>query len=106
MRNEIRGRYRGGIGLPSARPGEESQDLLSRDARSAKRTQAAIAVAFGEAPAIRADNERNVDEIGRGKFERMVKQQLPWSRADKVIAAHDAGDAVVGIINDDGELIR
>ena len=67
---------------------------------------AAVAVAFSEAPAIFANHERQVVVMRRrGGAEPLLQQQLAMRGAEQVVAADDAADVLTGVVDDDGELV-
>src|SRR5947209_3775687 len=83
----------------------QTDHLLGPDAGRLHGTEPSVAVAFGQPPAIRADDKGNVGEDRGRQSERAVKQQLPGRRGNKIVAANNRGNARVGVIDDDGELI-
>lgn len=86
--------------------GDEPDHTLSGDAAVAVGVQSRVAVTLGEASAVRAANEREV-EVGwlRGVAQGAGEEELPASAFDEVVAANDVGDGLAEVIDDDGELI-
>src|SRR6185503_3819157 len=81
----------------------ESERLA--DARVIERGQRQRAVAFAELRTVRTEDEREMDVLGRGIAERLLQRDLARRGSEQVGAAHDLRYALLGIVDDDGELI-
>src|SRR5437879_3713564 len=59
-----------------------------------------------QAPAVRADHERDVREARRLPFQSLIKKKLARRGRDQIIAADYFRDALGRIIDDDSKLVR
>lgn len=103
--DQFMGGNRRGFRLPAARPGEEPEHGFGGNTGSAEGVEPRIAVPFGQAPAVGTDHQRHMGELGRREAEGLIQQQLPRRRGQQVVAANHASHAVVGVVDDDRELI-
>ena len=83
----------------------------SSAARSAGSGSAAIdrtrAILLRQLAAVVVEHERQVQHsAGVGRSEQMLQKDLARRRIEQVGAAHDFGDPLRGIVDDDRELIR
>ena len=62
-------------------------------------------LALGEAIAVGAEDERDVGPGRAGQPEQVAEQRLAGRRGQQVVAAHDLFDPLVGIVDDDGEVV-
>ena len=90
---------------PATPVGKQSRDGFGGVSQGAERGETRVAMSLGEATTILRDDERDMDEVGRGKSECAIEQYLPRSGGKKVVAPQDFGDAHGGIVDDNGERI-
>ena len=97
-------RREGGVGGDEvAGGGEDACEGFGGHAGGAEGGEAGVAVAFGEAAAVGADDKGNVDEAGRREVEGAVEEELVVGGVEEVVATEDFGNPHVDIVHDDGE---
>ena len=62
-------------------------------------------VALGESRAARREHERNMGVRRDGQTEEPAEHDLPRRRAHEIRSADDLADTLLGIVDDDGELV-
>lgn len=103
---ELLGADGGGAGEQAAPEGDEADDAMGVDAEGAVGVEAGVAVAFGEAFAIWAEDEGEMAVGGfGGEVEGAVEEELAGGAVEEVVAANDVGDSLAGVVDDDGELV-
>lgn len=86
--------------------GEQRDDAAWWDVGVAECLEAGVAVAFGEASAVLAQDQGEVVIPRQGReAQGVVEQHLPRGGGEQVIAADDIGDALRGIVDDDSQLV-
>ena len=73
--------------------------------RARRRIQTEIGVPFGEAPAVRREEERQVTEGGRGGAEQPVEVELTRGGGEQVAPPHHLGDPHRGIVRNHRQLV-
>lgn len=90
-------------GEPVAGAGDGGEEARWGESGCAVGADACVAVAFGEAPPIGADDEGEVAEGWEGETEVAIEDDLCGGGRQDVVTTNDVGDAHVVIVNDDGE---
>ena len=85
---------------------ERGDDAVDRHTLRGEVLQRHRAVALGEALTVGADHERDVQVPRLGQPEQALQLDLAGRRCQQVVAAHDDVDALGGVVDDDGEVVR
>lgn len=87
--------------------GEEGEDAVGGAMVGAVGSESGVAVAFGEAATVGAEDEGDVSVTGdtAGETERVEEEGLAGDGVEQVVAADDVGDSGVGVVDGAGELV-
>ena len=97
------GRHR----VPSPSEARRARTTRSdRDALGGQVGERDGAVALGQPLAIGTDDQRDVDVPHGRQAEQALQVDLPRRRGEQVVAAHDDVDALGGVVDHDGEVVR
>ena len=89
----------------AAPTGEQPDDPFRRHARFPVRRQSRVPVALGQTPSVRSQHERQMPPSRGREAERPVDQRLPRCRRQQVVAPHDGGDVLAGVVHRHRELV-
>ena len=84
---------------------EQSDDTLGGDPVASPVGKPRVAVPFGESATVFAPNEWEVPPGGRSLAKSLVDGVLDDGGGKQVVASNDIGDALAGVVHDDGKLV-
>ncbi len=96
--------FGGGVGSRGS-VGDAGEDVVGSEAGLAEGGEGEGVVAGGEAGAVGAGDEAVVVVAGFGEAEEGLEEAVDVGGGEEVLAAGDVGDGLVGVVDDDGEVV-
>jgi hypothetical protein len=84
---------------------DEAANVVGSGARLAVEAERAGVVALGETAPLFVTDQAVVAVGGRGQAEEALEHHVDRRGAEEVVAAGDVGDALCGVVEDDGEVV-